>query len=89
MVLALLIKEARGKWKEVTNEVEPMTAVRTPSTFERKNGIKLISISEETSVKKDVSVTAHTLRGKLRRLFCFCMFIPFLDVILPKDIGTM
>src|SRR5512133_121047 len=56
-----------------TPSISPMTAVRTPSTLARKNGIRLTSISEETSVSNDVIVTTHTLRGKRLRAFSFCI----------------
>jgi len=42
-----------------------MTAVLAPNTVVRKKGSRCTSISEETSVRKLVNVTTHTLRGRL------------------------
>jgi hypothetical protein len=38
----------------------------TPSTLARNNGSRLITISLDTSIKKLVTLTAHTLRGNWR-----------------------
>src|SRR5829696_8163806 len=50
--------------------IKPMTAVRTPRIFARKNGIVLRSISDEVSLRRDVADITHTLRGKRFRFFC-------------------
>ncbi len=49
-----------------TPSITPMTLVFTPSTFARNSGRMFITISLETSMKKLVALTAHTLRGRLR-----------------------
>src|SRR3990170_1355441 len=48
-----------------TPSIRPIAAVRAPRTFARNNGSKLDSISDETSVRKLVSVTTQTLRGRI------------------------
>ena len=47
--------------------IRPMMAVVAPSTLARKSGTRLKIISEETSVRNEVTVTTQTLRGKWRR----------------------
>src|SRR5665648_560523 len=49
--------------------MRPTMAVPAPSTFAKKRGTRLASISDEISVKKEVAVTIQTLRGRLRRGF--------------------
>src|SRR3972149_11730820 len=68
--------------------MRPMIAVRTPSTLARKNGTRLISISEEMSFNSDVIVRTHTLRGRRRSLFCFCMFIHKRSLPVPFIAGN-
>ena len=46
--------------------INPMTAVPTPSMLARKSGMRLKIISDEMSVRKDVTVTTQMLRGRLR-----------------------
>ena len=48
-----------------TPSISPMTAVLTPSTLFRNSGSRLTIISLDTSVKKLVTATTHTLRGSL------------------------
>ncbi len=43
-----------------------MMLVLTPKTLDKKSGSKLMTISLEVSIKKLVTLTAQTLRGKLR-----------------------
>ena len=63
-----------------TPSMTPMTLVFTPSTFARNNGRMFSTISLDTSMKKLVALTAHTLRGKLRTdaFFSGCGFRPLL-----------
>src|SRR5688572_11708119 len=55
-----------------TPSINPITAVRTPRIFARKNGIRFNNISEEMSLRSDVADITHTLRGKPRQPFWLC-----------------
>ena len=48
----------------------PIMLVLTPSILKRKSGRLLTTVSLETSMKKLVRLTVHTLRGKSRTLAC-------------------
>jgi len=47
--------------------MSPIVAIEAPSTPERKSGNRLWIISEEMSMKSEVSARPHTLKGNARR----------------------
>ena len=59
----------------------PIKLILTPKTLNRKRGRMLITISLEMSIKKLVRLTAHTLRGRSRRVALSVLF--WVGVVMP------
>lgn len=56
--------------------IRPIRLVRTPRMLKRNRGNIFITISLEMSIKKLVRLTAHSLRGRLRKpVFWICRLL--------------